>query len=117
MALAQLLGSFPLATFMERHYLRLPFALPGGCRHLLPLGGWQALDRILACPGVDLVAGREGTPWDGSPPRSGDEARALLAAGWTLGVRHAERHDEGLAELAADFHRDFRAPVDIHLYA
>ncbi len=40
----------------------------------------------------------------------------MHAEGYTLGVRNAEKHDAGLADLAADFARDFRAPVNIHMY-
>ena len=34
----------------------------------------------------------------------------------TIGVRHAQRHDLELAELAADFQREFLGSADIHLY-
>jgi 50S ribosomal protein L16 3-hydroxylase len=102
--------------FMEEHFLRLPFSLPGGCRHLLPLGSWAMVERILACPGVDLLAGREGRSWEGQPPVSSADARDLLAAGYTLRVRHAERHDQNLAALAEGFRQDFQAPIDVHLY-
>src|SRR5262249_27039897 len=40
----------------------------------------------------------------------------LLAEGCTLGIRHAEKHDPGLARLAEGFRRDFASPVDVHLY-
>ncbi len=43
--------------------------------------------------------------------------RGLHAQGYTLVIRHAERHDPRLAELAGGFGRDFAAPVNIHLYA
>jgi ribosomal protein L16 Arg81 hydroxylase len=36
--------------------------------------------------------------------------------GYTLLVRHAERHDSRLAELAAGFERDLAAPVNVHMY-
>src|SRR4051794_20523491 len=70
MVLEQLLGAVPRSAFMENHFLCLPFSLPGGCRHLLPLGSWAMIDRVLACPRVDLLAGREGRSWDGQPPAS-----------------------------------------------
>jgi ribosomal protein L16 Arg81 hydroxylase len=50
--------------------------------------------------------------WRSTP----EQARALLGEGHTIGVRHAERHDGALAELALDFQRDFAAPVDVHVY-
>src|SRR5690349_5688984 len=101
---------------MEEHFLRLPFSLPGGCRHLLSLVSWTTVERILAGPGADVLFGREGRPWDGQLPASLVDARALLAAGYTLRVRHAERHDPDLAALAEGFRQDLRAPIDVHLY-
>jgi 50S ribosomal protein L16 3-hydroxylase len=60
--------------------------------------------------------GREGQSAQGPVPQTAAEARALLEAGWTLGLRHAERHDPGLAALAEGFRADFAAPIDLHLY-
>ena len=112
-----MLGAVPRADFIERHYLKLPFAMAGGCRHLTPLGGWDALDRLLRQPEVDLLVGREGSRRAGEPPRSAAEARAVLAEGFTVGVRRAHRGDPALAELAAGFRREFASPIDVHLYA
>jgi ribosomal protein L16 Arg81 hydroxylase len=106
----------PRDIFIEQYYLKLPFSLAGGCRHLLHLGEWSLVERILGQPGVDVLAGREGRPWEGKLPPAPEEARSLLAAGYTLGIRHAEKHDPGLAELAAGFGEDFAAPIDVHLY-
>jgi ribosomal protein L16 Arg81 hydroxylase len=39
-----------------------------------------------------------------------------LAEGYTLCIRHADRHDPALAELAAAFQADFLAPIDVHVY-
>jgi ribosomal protein L16 Arg81 hydroxylase len=116
MMLEQLLGPVPAAAFLEEHYLRQPFARPGGCARLAGLGSWDTVARILPQPGVDVLAGREGQPYAGRLPTTAEEARALLAEGYTLGIRHAEKHDPGLAELAASFRCDFAAPVDVHLY-
>jgi 50S ribosomal protein L16 3-hydroxylase len=116
MAIEQLLGSVPTATFIDDYYLKFPFARAGDCAHLLELGDWSVLGAILGRPGVDVLAGREGRPWDGPPPTSADDARALLAAGCTIGIRHAEQHHPALAEVAAGFRTDFTAAVDLHLY-
>jgi ribosomal protein L16 Arg81 hydroxylase len=116
MALEQLLGEVPPSVFLGEYYLKLPYARAGGCRHLTHLAGWETVEAILARPGVDVLAGRGGSPWRGAGPPSPAEARVLLAEGYTLGIRHAERHDAGLGGLAAGFRRDFAAPVDVHLY-
>lgn len=110
----------PLATFMDEHFLRQPFSLAGGCLDLCHLGSWGTIERLLAQPGVDVIVGRQGEQWPGPGASGGPlevaQARALVAEGYTLGVRHAERHDPGLAELADAFRHDFHAPIDVHLY-
>ncbi|MBY0231488.1 MAG: cupin domain-containing protein, partial [Gemmataceae bacterium] len=116
MALARLLGETSVPGFLEDHWLKQPLARAGGCLRLSSLGSWEALERLLARPEADSRASRHGALWEGGRVASGDAARALLAEGWTIGVRHAERHDEGLATLAASFREEFRAPIDVHLY-
>jgi ribosomal protein L16 Arg81 hydroxylase len=116
MALQQLLGSLTTAAFFEDNFLKLPLARPGGCGHLAHLGGWEAIGHILAGRAADVLVGREGRKADVPTPTSADEARALLAQGLTVGIRQAHRHHAGLAELAASFHEDFAAPIDVHVY-
>src|SRR5436309_959018 len=72
MAIEQLLGPVPRAVFIDEHFLKLPFARPGGCRHLVDVGGWEAVGRLLADPQADLIAGREGQRWQGPRPSSRD---------------------------------------------
>jgi ribosomal protein L16 Arg81 hydroxylase len=116
MVMEQLLGGVPLARFIDENYLRQPFSLAGGCRHFCHLGSWATLENILAQQGADLILGRQGERWPGDSPTNVTQARQIVAEGYTLGIRHAQRHDAGLAELAAQFNRDFHAPIDIHLY-
>src|SRR5262249_23259172 len=66
--------------------------------------------------GVDVLVGREGRRWGENGAPRPEEARPLLAEGYTLGIRHAERHDPGLAELADGFRRDFLGAVNVHVY-
>ncbi len=66
---------------------------------------------------VDLMLARQGQLWPGAGQPSFDQVRELNAQGYTLVIRHAERHDPRLAELADGFRRDFAAPVNIHLYS
>ncbi|MBX3442187.1 MAG: hypothetical protein KF774_07250 [Planctomyces sp.] len=112
----QLLGSVPVDRFLRDHYLRLPFALADGCRGLTTLGDRTALARLLAQPEVDGIAGRGGQRWEAERSPRPDEVDALLAEGYTIGVRRAHRNDPALAELAAAFQQDFAADVDVHLY-
>ena len=116
MVLAQLLGSVSQAAFMQEHFLRLPFALAGGCADFCHCGDWRAASRILSSPGADVIVGSAKQRYDGPLPKSLEETKALLAQGLTVGVRHAEKHDAALGNLARQFAADFRAPIDVHLY-
>lgn len=114
--LSQLLGDTSLATFIEQHYLKLPLARAGGAEPWIAAGSRAAVEQILRQEGVDALAGREGKPWDGPQPPRPEHLDALLAAGQTLGIRRAHRHDAALAQLAADFAEALAAPIDVHLY-
>jgi ribosomal protein L16 Arg81 hydroxylase len=116
MIIERLLQNVPLARFLDEHYLRQPFSLPGGCREYCRLGDWAAIERLLRQSDVDVIVGREGERWGGERPADLHRARALLAEGYTIGIRHAERHDAGLADLAEAFRHDFCAAIDIHAY-
>ena len=116
MILAKLLGAVPLRLFMEEHYLKLPFALSGGCSHLTWLGDRQLMGRLLAAQDADVVVGSGGQRYTGNTPRSAASAQEVLSAGYTIGIRRAHRHDSSLAALAAEFRDALAAPIDMHLY-
>src|SRR5437868_5008166 len=111
MALEHLLDPERRAIFLRENYLKLPYAVPGGCKDLTRLGSWEVLEHILPQPGVDALLGRQGQRYEGPLPRDVARLRALLAEGYTLGIRHAERHHPGLAALAEEFQRDFLTPI------
>jgi ribosomal protein L16 Arg81 hydroxylase len=112
----RLLGTISAQQFLAEFYQRVPFALTGAARELVPLGSWEILGQILAQGEPDLMVVRSNERWPGEPPRSLDVARALVADGYTLLARHAERHIPALAEWAAAFSQDFVGAVNIHLY-
>lgn len=116
MNLAALLGDFPLARFVSEHYHALPYSAAGLAAPLCPLGTFDSLLAILRQQAADVLVCRRNERWIGTLPRSEQEAQALLAEGYTILVRHAEQHDARLAELAAEFARDFAAAVNIHMY-
>jgi ribosomal protein L16 Arg81 hydroxylase len=115
MILDRLLLDVPRSVFMEQYHLKLPFALPGGCKDLVQTAGWPMVEAILRRPGVDLLAVRESAVREGLQTPT-DQGRALLDEGYTLRIRKADRHDAGLAELAEGFRRAFAAPIDVHVY-
>jgi ribosomal protein L16 Arg81 hydroxylase len=100
--------------FLDRHWSRLPLLRPGGARALqIPVD----LDRILAAEGVDAFLARDAEMWEGGRSPGPERARAMAAEGWTTVVRDAQKHDPGLASIAAGFARDLGAPVNVHLYS
>ncbi|MBW3541155.1 MAG: cupin domain-containing protein [Planctomycetes bacterium] len=127
MTLERLLGDTSPAFFLEQVFARQPFSMAGTATarsgrlqpaaDLCNLADWSTIERSLAAPDADLMLAREGRRYDGPLPRTLDAARHFFDEGWTLLVRHAERHDERLAQLAEGLSRDFAAPVDVHLYA
>jgi ribosomal protein L16 Arg81 hydroxylase len=116
MAIEQLLKSVSRAQFMGDYFLRLPYIEAGGASAFEQLGSWNMVDWLLRQPKVDVLAGRRGEVWSGDDPATAGAARQLLAEGYTVGIRHAERHGGQLAALAAEFQAEFAAEVNIHLY-
>jgi 50S ribosomal protein L16 3-hydroxylase len=117
MNLQTILGDVPLAWFVSDYYRRLPYSAAGHAQPLRELGTWDALIAMLAREGGDVLVCRQNERYSGDVPHSNEAARRLIDEGFTLLVRHAERHDQRLAKLAAAFAADFAAPVNIHMYA
>lgn len=116
MILQHLLGGTDSEAFLDDVFLRQPFARAGGAERVREFGEFERIEEIIAQPQADVLVCRQGRRWDEDRPLRPGEARELFQAGYTLLVRHAERHDAGLAELAAAFRRDFQAPVNVHVY-
>lgn len=105
-----------LSQFVSEYYHRLPHSAPGQAAQLCELGTWDSLAAILLQGAADVLVCRQNEQHAGPTPRSEQEALALVEQGYTLLVRHAERHDPLLAQLAAEFQAAFAAPANIHMY-
>ena len=116
MSLQQLLGEVPIQKFVAEYLHRLPFSLPDAAESICHLGTWNTFGEVLQSDAPDLMVVRDGARSECDDPQSLVEAQQLSAEGHTILVRHAERHHAGLAELAAGFRRDLKAPVNIHMY-
>lgn len=114
--LQTLLGEFPIQRFVAEYYQRLPYSAARLAEPLCEAGTWSLLTSILSQTAADVLVCRRNERYTGELPRNEEEARRLVEDGYTLLVRHAERHDERLAAVAASFARDFSAPVNIHMY-
>jgi ribosomal protein L16 Arg81 hydroxylase len=116
MDLQTILGPLPVQRFLADHYQRLPYSAAGGAKPLEQFGSWESLTAVLGQAEADVLVCRRNTRYEGPAPRTSDEAQRLVAEGYTLLVRHAERQDPRLAELAQAFERDLAARVNIHMY-
>jgi ribosomal protein L16 Arg81 hydroxylase len=114
--LQTLLGDIPLQKFVADYYQRLPYSSAGNARPLTEVANWDLLTRIIASEQADVLVCRRNEQYAGEMPSTMDAAKRLVDEGYTLLVRHAEQHDERLANLATAFARDFAAPVNIHMY-
>lgn len=115
--LSEWLRPTSVTDFARDHLGRAPFARPGTAAATTGAFTWEVLGRVLASPEEpDLIVVRKGRALDHAPPRSLDEARALLARGAGLVVRRAERQDAGLAGLARAFARDLPGETHVQLF-
>jgi ribosomal protein L16 Arg81 hydroxylase len=115
MNVESLLGNFGLTKFVAEYLHRLPLALPKAAAGTRELGSWSTLARLLENEDAAVLVVRDGQPQD-LRPADVDAARQLSAAGYTIVVRHAERHDAPLRELARSFERTFAGPVDVQFF-
>ena len=116
MAIEELLAGISPAEFVANYLYKLPLAMRGSAQQFVSLGSWNTIANLLTRPEVDLLLARGGKPYEGPRPQTLAAAKELHDCGYTVLVRHAERHDSGIAELGRSFHEDFNAPVDIHIY-
>ncbi len=116
MHVQDLFGEFPVNRFVAEHLHRLPLALPGVGARVLSLGTWPNVAAMLTTPGVDLMVVKQGARYDGPPPTDLATAQALSNDGYTLVIRHAERHSDDIAKLSQVFADAFRGSMDVHLY-
>ena len=115
MFLQRLLGHVSRQQFSAEYLHRLPFALANTASEFTSLATWDVLGRILE-QRADVMVVRQGTRRSSDDSPNLQEARQLCEEGYTILVRHAERHDAQLKQLAESFQREFHAPVDVHIY-
>jgi 50S ribosomal protein L16 3-hydroxylase len=115
MSLRQLVGD-DTASFIDQFYLKLPHSRAGAAAALCEWGSWEVLVKALQGPGAESMVVRRNQRYEGPPPATREEAERLVAEGNTLLVKHAERHDDRLAELARGFAADLAGEVNVHMY-
>jgi 50S ribosomal protein L16 3-hydroxylase len=113
----ELFGDFGLSRFISDYMHRLPLALPTVGHSLRAIGTWDLLLATLIAPSIDAMVVRQGQRYPCQAPTDAASAQELCGIGCTIVVRHAERYDHHLADLAKAFEATFRASVNIHMYA
>ncbi len=112
----ELLGEFPLPAFLDEHYLREPLARRGTAARLRELARRDVIDRLVENPACDLLLVRDGAVYPGERPKTAAEAWRLHEAGYTLVLRHPDRHDAGLAELGRTLSAELQGTINLHVY-
>jgi quercetin dioxygenase-like cupin family protein len=102
--------------FVAHRARRMPYAQPGVVPVDTQLFGWSTLGHVLAAPAPDVLVVRESQLLEVARPRTVDEVRELFARKTGIVVRRAERHDEGLAQLADAFAHELGGSAHIQLF-
>jgi 50S ribosomal protein L16 3-hydroxylase len=109
------LGPTAVDEFARTHLQRLPCAAAGTAARAVAIGDWELVGRVLAA-GPDVLVVARGSRLAVEPPHNLPELGVLMAAGIGLCVRHAERCDPELAELAGEFTADLPGEVQVQLF-
>lgn len=106
----------PLDAFLRRTWGRLPYARPGAAANVVDRCRWETLHGVLG-RNPDVIVADRGRRAPIPPPTDASSLQEHFALGLGLVVRRAERHDEGLARVAAEVARDLGGDVHIQLFA
>jgi ribosomal protein L16 Arg81 hydroxylase len=109
-----------VSEFLAMFHMRKPFAAPNQAHSFCNLLSWPMLDEIFHKNHDDCwpVQNGELSPQFSKPSGHLNPAlaRAAFAQGHTIVVRHAEKANICLSEIAEQFQNFFRRPVDLQLY-
>jgi 50S ribosomal protein L16 3-hydroxylase len=107
-----------LPEWLREHLGRSPCAGADTAIRSVPLLCWETFGRVLASQQtLDLLTVAGGRLVDAPRPTDLGQLRTLMDRGVSVVVRAGERHDPGLARLAADFTRALPGEVHVQLYA
>lgn len=115
--LSEWLAPTPVGDFVGQALRRAPWAMAGTAAAARARFDWATLDRVLAAaPPRDVLVVARGDLVDVPVPTSLAALRPLMARGIGLNIRRGERHDPGLAALAAAFAADLPGEVHVQLF-
>lgn len=104
-----------LDDFRLTHFQRAPLATPSNARDATEILTWSTIASLLDTD-VDRLVVRNSTLVDARPANIG-EALRLFHEGYSLVLRHCERYDEKLHELAEAFAAETEGDVVVQIYA
>jgi 50S ribosomal protein L16 3-hydroxylase len=114
--LQELLGPVPVREFLQRHFTRVPFALPDrAARYTRAFADADFAAMVEGSRSILRIV-RDGRLVLDHAHLSWAEAQGYHRRGHTLLVRHAERSSATLQALAEEFACLFHSPVDIQVY-
>jgi len=113
----EIFASLPLQEFIDEFLHRLPIALPNVAGSICPWGNWETLASLVQADDADVMLARSNQQYAGKIPTDLKGMRALSQEGYTILVRHAERHHEGIARVAEQFAHVFQGASNAHIYA
>jgi len=101
--------------FAADYYLKRPFAKAGFSAAIRHLANMSVVGELLDRSGADVIVGHLGKLRDDTV-RSIADAQAAMSAGFTIGIRHAQKIHTGLNRLAGQFKEALGGDVDVHVY-
>lgn len=105
-----------VAAFKRKHWGKAPFARAGAAAGVVDRCRWRTLHRVLA-HATNVILAERGRAVDQPIPRDAASLERCFARGLGLVVRRAERHDEGLADLARVLATEIDGDVHVQLFA
>ncbi|HEY8271523.1 MAG TPA: cupin domain-containing protein [Pseudobdellovibrionaceae bacterium] len=118
--LEELISPLTFAEFQEKYLCRTPFAAPFKASRFRNLLSWSLLEEILSIGHPDCWLPRQGLLPTESALCQGiltmEQAYKGFSEGRTVVVRHAEKAQSQLREIAKDFAILFPGLVDVQLY-
>jgi ribosomal protein L16 Arg81 hydroxylase len=112
----RLLQPISAALFIDRYFHQLPLAVPRAASDVCSLATLDTLRGIANHLDANIHRSRRGEWWPEDARPTYEDLVRSLDDGWTIFVRHAEKYDHGLAQLATDFQHAFAAPIDVHFF-
>lgn len=102
--------------FLEKHFSRLPFSLPGGAADFLEYLNWKIVEKVIQSKKSSVRIVKDGKMTKDSLEHDFALAKSYYDQGNSIWIKNAEKADEALNNMAKDFSASFHTDVDVQLY-